>query len=508
MHEQLSAAEAEAPTPPTQASEIALAVRNTIKLGGSLLATWSVAMLVKLQVPKHLGPIGQGHFGFADSFAAMFFTVVGLGIDTYVMKEVSVRPKHASDFIGGVFALRTLMAIVLFAAMVATLRLTGRSWEVQLAVIVFGLYQLAMSFNATLATVLQATTKVGQLAVANVAAKIVWGAGLLLGLHYNVPLYILALPVLLSELLRSAMLFPAAGRAAQLRYRIQPVAVRAVIVTSIPFFVGAVAIGLGNNLAMSALEFMRRDEREVGWFNATQNIATLAMLLTPLLFWVMPLLSRAYARSEDEMMSILRRSIEGLVIIIAPITIFISVASDVLIKLAFGEKYAPAATGLSILSLVFAVTYVNMMLSSALVVIGKSWSVTLVSLGAILLMAGFMIVFVPVGRALFHVGGECAGAAIAVITNETCVVVALMFRFHSSPLDARNMRAIGKTLAIAAIVIVADRFLRPIGVARLAVDVVVYVGLAFAMGLVRIAELRRVVVLLRSRGAEVPGEAT
>jgi len=56
----------------------------------------------------------------------------------------------------------------------------------------------------------------------------------------------------------------------------------------------------------------------------------------------MPMLSRAHARSKDEMMSIMRRAVDGLVVIIAPITIFISVASDVLIKLAFGEKYAPA----------------------------------------------------------------------------------------------------------------------------------------------------------------------
>jgi O-antigen/teichoic acid export membrane protein len=491
----------------TQAHEVALAVRNTLKLGGSLLITWSVALLVKLQVPAHLGPIGQGHFGFAESFAAMFFTVTGLGVDTYVMKEVSVRPKHASDFIGGIFALRTVMALVLFVAMVTTLWLTGRSREIQLAVVVFGLYQLMFAFNSTLSTVLQATAKVGPVAIANVAAKVIWGVGLLAGLRYKVPIYILALPILAAELLRGLLIFPAAKRAAELRYRLDLRMTRNVVIASIPFFVSAVAIGLGNNLAMSALEFMRRDEREVGWFAATQNLATLAMLLSPLLFWVVtPMLSRANARSEAEMMAILRRAVEGLVLIIAPITIFLSVSSDVLIKLAFGEKYAPAATGLSILSLVFAVTYVNMVLSSALVVINRSWSVTLISLTAIVLMAGFMMVFVPLGRAVFHVGGECAGAAMAFISNEACVVVALMSRFRSSPLDARNGRAMAKTLVIAVVVVVADRLLRPIGVVRLGVDIVLYAGLACALRLVPIADLRRVVQVLRSRRSEAAGQ--
>ena len=41
----------------------------------------------------------------------------------------------------------------------------------------------------------------------------------------------------------------------------------------------------------------------------------------------------------------------------------VSSSSEIAIKLAFGERYAPAATGLSILSLVFSVTYLNMILS-------------------------------------------------------------------------------------------------------------------------------------------------
>jgi len=66
----------------------------------------------------------------------MFFTTLHLGVDTYVMKEVSIRPKHASDFIGGIFALRVLLSVVLLGAMVLTPgsrgarpRSSSRSWS-------------------------------------------------------------------------------------------------------------------------------------------------------------------------------------------------------------------------------------------------------------------------------------------------------------------------------------------------------------------------------------------
>ena len=490
-------------TQTTRAHDIAVALRNTVQLGGSLVVTWSVALIVKLQVPAHLGPVRQGHFGFSESFAMLFFTAIGLGVDMYVIKEVSVRPRHASDFVGGVFALRTLVSLFLFAAMAITLRVTGRPGEVQYAVVVFGLTQLVMSLNATLAAVLQATTRVGRLALANVAAKIVWGAGLLAGLHYQVPLYALALPMLVSELLRTAVLVPAARRAAALRYRIDLSALRKVLVASMPFFVSGVAVVFVSNLAMTVIEFAVRDEREVGWFAAIQNLASLAMLLTPVIAWVIvPLLSRAKARSPEEMMVILRRCIEALIVLIAPITVAISIGSDFLVRVAFGQKYAPAATGLAVLSLVFILTYLTIVLSNALIIMGQSWTTTLISITGVLFLAAMELVAIPIGRAVVGVGGECAGAAAAVIANEAMVVALLLWRLGMAPVDRQNVATLLKCAVVAAIVIVTNHFLRGFGDWRLVLGMALYVILALATRVVRTEDLRRVLAIVRERRAE------
>lgn len=484
------------------ASEIAIAIRNALKLGGSLILTWSVALIVKLQIPAHLGPVRQGHFGFAEGFALMFFSAINLGIDTYVIKEVPVRPAHASDFIGGVFALRVALSLLLFGAMGTVLWLTGRSVEIQLTAAAFGAGQVLMSMNATLASVLQAVTHVGRLAVANVAAKVIWGVGLLVGLYCNVPMWALALPMVGSELLRTAVLVPAARSAANLRYHVDVRASRAALVDSFPFFVNTVAVTFGNYLAISALEFIRQDEREVGWFAASQNLGSLAMLLHPLLVWVvMPMLSRAQARSTEESALILRRAIEGLIIVIAPITTFISAGSDIFIRLAFGVKYAPATLGLSILSLVFAMTYLNIILASSLLVAGRSWTVTTISVVSIFLLAGFMLVFVPLGKSVFGMGGECAGAAIAVIASEACVVVAMATRFDVSPLDRRNVAVLTKSAVISAVVLTTNHFIHGLGAARLVVDMALYVGLAWATGVVHADDIARVVRMAKERRA-------
>jgi O-antigen/teichoic acid export membrane protein len=485
--------------------EMGVALRNGLKMGGSLLITWSVAMIVKLHVPAHLGPVRQGHFGFAESFATMFFAMLGLGVDTHIMKEVAVRPKYASDVVGGVFAVRAALSFFLFAAMAATLWITGRSGDIFVAALVFGASNVLMAINGTLGAVLQAISRVGPAVVANIVTKVIWGGGLLVALHFDAPLWLLALPALVGEALRTAILLPATSRGADLRYRIDVPAVRHALLESIPYFVNALALGVLSSLGMSVLEFIRVDEREVGWFAAVQNLGYLCMLLSPLLFWVvMPLLSRAQARSEEEGMAVFRRCLEGIVVAIIPLTVLISAGSDVLVRVAFGPKYEPAHTGLSILSLVFIMTYMNMMLAMNLIVMRRGWSVTIISVSSVFITASLMFVFVPLGRHLIGEGGECAGAAAAVITSEACVLTAMLTRCKTFPLDARNLSVFGKSIGIGAAILIVDRYLRFLGAVRLPIEAVAYVALALTFRVVRIGELGYVVRLLKHRGDPGP----
>jgi O-antigen/teichoic acid export membrane protein len=491
-----------------RAHEITVALRSAVRLGGSMILTWTLALYVKFRVPDRLGPVLQGQFNFAESFSGMFFTLIGLGVETYISKEVAVRPKHASDFFGGVTLLRLVISALIIGGELVSLNATHRSGEIQAAVVVFGMVSIFYQLNATLAAVLQANSKVGGLATANVAGKIIWAVGLLAGLHFRVPLWGLAAPGLLSEVMKTAVLLPSAYFATDLRFRVDWAQVKAVTIASIPYFISNVTIGFGNNLAMTSLEFMHRDDREVGWFGATQQLAALSMLLSPVMSWIVtPWLARSYGRSPGEMMLVLRRCIEAFIIVISPVTILISAGSSIALRLAINASYEPAAAGLSILSLIFVITYLNTVLATGLVVVGKSWSVTLFSILANVTMLGFMFVFVPIGRALVGEGGECAGAAMAVIANETCVILAFFWRFDWAPLDRRNVVQIVKQVVAAAIVLTGNHVLAHFipGLTRLAIDMGGYLVLALAIGILRPSEIRRGIAAIRSARAAAKG---
>src|SRR5690606_34225969 len=159
--------------------------------------------------------------------------------------------------------------------------------------------------------------------------------------------------------------------------------------------VNGIAITLAGRIDISMLGFLTSDEA-VGWYGAAHNLASLAMLLSPLIPWVfMPLFARAYHRSEEEFLRLLRRAVEGLLVVAIPITLMIGVGADFWIYIAFGESFANSTLPLVILAPIFVATYLAMLLSTALIITNRAWQLTSVSIAGICVQPILILILVP-----------------------------------------------------------------------------------------------------------------
>ena len=103
------------------------------------------------------------------------------------------------------------------------------------------------------------------------------------------------------------------------------------------------------------------------------------------------------------------------------------------------------------------------MLAIALTIVDGGWSVTLISVSSVFINAALMLAFVPMGRRLLGTGGECAGAAAAVIATEVCVLIGMVSRFKESPLDNIVLSVLAKSVVVGAVVLWVDRQLQASG---------------------------------------------
>jgi O-antigen/teichoic acid export membrane protein len=499
---------AETPTTQTPAmtsgsrtADIAVAVRNAAKLGLSLLATWGLALIVRIQLPRHLGPVAFGNLNFAESFAASFFVFIGFGVETYVQKEVAVRPDHASDFFGGVVLVRAIIGVALFAIMATTLRVTHRPTSLVAIVLVFGATQYLMALGQFLSSMLRASTTVNALAAVNVASKILWAIGIVIGIAVDAPLMAFALPALLSEALRIVVLWRAAQSSVGLKWRIDRKVTTDVLVRSLPYFASAIAITLVNRLDVSMLEFIAPGP-EVGWYSAANNLASLAMLLSPLVSWVlMPLLARARQRSREECFSILRRALEGFLVGTIPVTLIIALGADFWVRLLFGESFAPAAMSLRVLAPMFIATYACMVLSIGLVVIDRPWLVTIISLAGIIVQPAFTFTALHFTKRLGP-GGVGAAAAFGVVSMEVFMMVILLWFLGRLAIDRRNLVATLKSILVALLIVPLDHYyLVRLGWVRFVADIFVYAVIALLVQVESIKDIRSAIAAIRARKA-------
>lgn len=472
--------------------DIAVAIRSAAVLGGSLLLTWSVALVVRLYIPRMLGPDRFGAYSFADGVALSAFAFLSLGIDTYIQKEVAVRPEHASEFFGGVVLVRSAIATLAFAAIAIVMGIKGSPSDVWASAMVFGLGQVMLQTGTMLSAMLQASRQVGGLAVVNVLSKVLWGGGTVVAILLHAPLPWLAAQLVISEAARSALLFRLARKHIALGIRFDRAATKKALVESLPYYANAIALIIYARIDVSLMAFLAT-EHEIGLYSASANFSSLAMLIAPLIGWVlMPLFSRAGARSEDELRSLLRKSLAGVMSLAIPVSLVMGIGADTWVRLSFRSAYMAATPSLAILSPLFVFTYLAMLQATYLNLKGRGWSVTVVSLIGMCVNPIANLLLVPRCFAKYGEGGAGIGAAIAMIITEAVTVGIFYYQLGGVAFDRANVSTILKSLGAAGAVVALDQALRrhvPMPeLARITLGAVAYAMLVIATGAVNVRE--------------------
>jgi O-antigen/teichoic acid export membrane protein len=146
----------------------------------------------------------------------------------------------------------------------------------------------------------------------------------------------------------------------------------------------------------------------------------------------------------------------------------------------------------------FVATYLTIMLALALVVLERSWRLTIVSLIGLGVLPLLILVLVPIAKP-FGPGAAGAGAAVSVVAMELLTVALFFHAVGRRALDRRNVLAIVKSMGVALVVIALHRALVFMGPLRLIVDMLAYAVLALAVRAVRLREVIAVVEMVRSQ---------
>jgi O-antigen/teichoic acid export membrane protein len=261
------------------------------------------------------------------------------------------------------------------------------------------------------------------------------------------------------------------------------------LVASLPYYLNTFAFTAYGKLDVSLLEFMG-NTREVGWYGAASAAAGLTLLVTPLIGWVLsPMFARAASRSLAELDEQIRRSLELIMSVAIPAALLISLGADFWIQVIFGSAFAPAASALRVLALMFVLTYVAMIYANALVMLERPWILTSISIAGLVVNVTLNLFLIRYSMDRFGLGGGGTGCALAMLGTEIFVTGSMVAFLGRRAFDRRGTIAIAKSLAACAVVWVIHRSLASIGPLRLIVDVAVYLLLVLSTGALRLRDM-------------------
>jgi O-antigen/teichoic acid export membrane protein len=468
-------------------SAVLLAIRNAFTLGGSLVFTWSIALVIRMYLPRFLHTERFGTVNFSDAFTTTAFLVLNLGVENYTRKEIAVRPSHASDYYGGIFVLRVLLTLVIFGVM--RFVFADRPEEVRDVVYVYALAQFFVIANTTLSAMLHSKGRVGGMSVLAVVTKVVWAAGVVWAMKANAGLWAYGAALLASESVETVALWWLARQHLGLAFRIDVPKTKAMLLTSVPYYLMALATAAYGKLDVSVLEFYH-GSREVGLYGGASQISQLALLITPLIGWVlMPMFARAAARSREELYLQVSRSMELILTVAIPASLMINLGADLWIRLFFGAEYAPAAPALRVQAVMFVLTYVAIVYAMTMIMLERQWAFTWISVGGLVVNVALNMLIVRFSVRAFGVGGGGTGCALAMLGTEIFVVTCMVIATGGGAVTRSNVSFAAKCLGAYVVVAIAHLLMARLGYARLAVDAVLYVALILATGALRPREL-------------------
>jgi O-antigen/teichoic acid export membrane protein len=470
-------------------SAIFLAIRNALTLGGALILTWSIGLAMRVVIPRHLGPTAFGTINWADAFTLTFFSLLSLGLDPYIRKEAPVRPEIVSEFYGGAVIVRGAMTCGLLATIGVILHFTHRSLDVAALVMLYAIAQLAVISNATLGAMLHAKGRVRGMSALSVATKVIWAVGVLWAIAANARLWAYGAAYLASEAVEVVVLTKLAGRHLGLVFRVDTAATKAMLKSSLPYSVAGIATAIYGTLGATLLEFTA-GSKEVGLYGAASTLANLTLLMTPILGWVLtPMLARAGTISRAAVFEHVSRTMELVLTIAIPASMLINLGADVWIRVVFGAPFTHAALALRVMSSLFVLTYMAIIYSGTLVVIERAWAITWISVAGVVVNATLNLVFVHYSASLLGEGGGGAGCAAAMLGTEIFVTAYMAVVAGREAFDRRCARTVGRGLLVYLVVAGVHVLLARLGPARLAVDGILYVALAMAVGALRPKEM-------------------
>jgi O-antigen/teichoic acid export membrane protein len=394
--------------------------RNLVMLAGGQAATWTMALLWTLVVPRLLGPTALGVLTSAGAVTSVLGLFVGLGTVGYLTREISARPDSAGHLVGTALVLRLVMAPLFVATVAGFAHAAHYGATARLVLWLATAATLFKLLAEPISAAFQARERMEYSAYSDVigTSAICLGgiAVVVIGLGV-VGLVTVGLVVAITVLLLDVRWI---RQLVHLEIRTTARQLTTLVRSSVPFFALGVFSLIYLWIDTIMLSVLTRQE-VVGWYSVPTEVFS-ALLFIPSIIggaWL-PRLVRAFESSESELRAMARAPIELTLVLSLPVCAATTLAARPLILILWGNAYRKSVPVMAVLGLALVPIYATVIFGTVLTAMRWQGRLTYLMIGAALVNPALNAFFIPFTEHRYHNGA--IGAAICMLLTELLVV--------------------------------------------------------------------------------------
>ncbi len=406
------------------------ALRNTAIQSVGQLVTWTLSWILLVILPRYLGDANFGKLFFALSYGTIFSTLINLGVNTFLVREVAVlhpapdMPAHesarrregVSALLGNVLTLKVALALAVYAVQSLLIFLLPYDAATRQAVLIIGLGTALGAITQTLGGAFQGLEDLLAPNAVLIAQKTILTAGCALLLRHGQGLVAVCWVHTVAEFAGFALSLVWLQRREHFGFAWDRALLGRIFIGGLPFLVWVIFGEIYIRIDVLMLSLMTSDA-VVGWYGAaTRLYGTLLFIPNILTTSIFPALMRmgageadevAFGRASERLMSLL-------LFAAIPVSAGTIAIANPLVRLLYGPgPFENAGPNLQILGISILLVCIDVVLGTVLIARGKEKAWAGMAVAAAVFNPLVNLWAIPLTERLWGNGGIGASAATA-----------------------------------------------------------------------------------------------
>lgn len=399
----------------------------------------ATGLIMLIYLARYLGSTEFGRYSFIFAFIFLFGILADLGVNTIVVREISRDRSIAEKMLGNALLIKIFLSVAAIFLSLSTINLLNYPESTKILVYIASFSLFISSLTGIYGSIFRVLLEMKYAVIAGIIGQIFLVTLIFTIIALKGTLYHIISATVIANAIGLLLTFHFSRRFAIPKLELDIQYIKNILKPAIVLGLSGVFIIIYYRIDVIMLSLMQNDTA-VGYYCAAYQL-TEPFIFIPMAFMasLFPLMSQYFkgSPSSNKLVDTYTLSLKYMILIAFPIAIGVTLLSENIILIVFGNEFFPAGAALSVLIWSTLFMFANAVFSTVLISINKEKTITFIT--AIMMALNIIANYILIPQLSY------VGASIATVFTEAFGSFVCFFYFKTIFADF-DMKSFSKIL--------------------------------------------------------------